>query len=488
MPIHKLLYIEKYEAMLNGAMKYSLEFDTPNEEIIGFMSYIGKSQNCDRFYIFEDSTHGEFTSNTYEWCAPGITAEKDSLQKVDKSTLKTWYNMFAQEEAVIIQDLEDIRDTETALYELLHRQGIKSLVVYPLTVKNKIIGFFGVDNPDIEETVEIKAFLSMASSYMVSMLRRRNTFFKLQKDAAIKSYQAIAQIYLSMHRVNIQTNTFETIKTHGIIEGNRTSSTNTDFQQQAWAIADATVTEDYVEEVKAFTDLATLEQRLENSIFIEHEFVGKTAGWCRHQFIVADRDAKGNILHVIYTIEIINEAKKRENHLRYLAQTDMLTGLNNRGSGEQKVKELLQQGQPGALALIDCDRFKSINDTYGHMVGDQVLIALAEAIAKGIHKGDIALRLGGDEFAIYMINITDKESAQEHIKHVFDEVNKIHIPQLYGHPIHISMGVTFFHPETPMKFDHLYQQADKAMYESKRTVGTIATFYAVLPIISKNNL
>ena len=477
MPMHKLLYIEKYEAMLNGAMKYSLEFDTPNEEIIGFMAYIGKSQNCDRFYIFEDSTHGEFTSNTYEWCAPGITAEKDSLQKVDKNTLKTWYNMFAQDKAVIIQDLEDIRDTETALYELLHRQGIQSLVVYPLTVKNKIIGFFGVDNPDIEETVEIKAFLSMASSYMVSMLRRRNTFFKLQKDAAIKSYQAIAQIYLSMHRVNIQANTFETIKTHGIIEGNRTSSNNTDFQQQAWAIADATVTEDYVEEVKAFTDLATLEQRLENSIFIEHEFVGKTAGWCRHQFIVADRDAKGHILHVIYTIEIIDKAKKRENHLRYLAQTDMLTGLNNRGSGEQKVKELLQQGQPGALTLIDCDRFKSINDTYGHMVGDQVLIALAEAIAKGIHKGDIALRLGGDEFAIYMLNIVDKEKAKVHIQHIFDEVNKIHIPQIYDHPIHISMGVTFFQPETPMEFDHLYQQADKAMYESKRTVGTITTFY-----------
>ena len=94
MPIHKLLYIEKYEAMLNGAMKYSLEFDTPNEEIIGFMAYIGKSQNCDRFYIFEDSTHGEFTSNTYEWCAPGITAEKDTLQKVEKSTLKTWYDMY----------------------------------------------------------------------------------------------------------------------------------------------------------------------------------------------------------------------------------------------------------------------------------------------------------------------------------------------------------------------------------------------------------
>lgn len=154
MPMQKLLYIEKYEAMLNGAMKYSLEFDTPNEEIIGFMAYIGKSQNCDRFYIFEDSTHGEFTSNTYEWCAPGITAEKDRLQKVEKSTL------------------------------------------------------------------------------------------------------------------------------------------------------------------------------------IEHEFVGKTVGWCRQQFIAVDRDEHGHILHAIYTTEVINDAKKRENHLRYLAQTDMLTGLNNRGSGE----------------------------------------------------------------------------------------------------------------------------------------------------------
>lgn len=102
---------------------------------------------------------------------------------------------------------------------------------------------------------------------------------------------------------------------------------------------------------------------------------------------------------------------------------------------------------------------------------------MAEAISKGIHKGDIALRLGGDEFAIYMLNIVDKEKAKVHIQHVFDEVNKIHIPQIYDHPIHISMGVTFFHPETPMEFDRLYQQADKALYESKRTVGTIATFY-----------
>ena len=111
------------------------------------------------------------------------------------------------------------------------------------------------------------------------------------------------------------------------------------------------------------------------------------------------------------------------------------------------------------------------------MAGDQVLIAVAEAISKGIHKGDIALRLGGDEFAIYMLNIMDKENAKVRIQHIFDNIDKIYIPQIYDHPIHISMGVTFFHPETPMEFDHLYQQADKALYESKRTLGSLATFY-----------
>ena len=477
MPIQKLLHKEKYETILNSAMKYSMEFDTPNEEINAFMSYIGRANNCDRFYIFEDSTKGDFTSNTYEWCAAGVQPQKDSLQKVDKALLNTWYELFEHKQTVIIQDISDIRESESALYDLLKEQNIHNIVVAPLRIRNRVIGFFGVDNPDINESMEIKIFLSMTASFILSMLRRRNTFFKMQKDSIIKSYQAIAQIYLSMHRINIQTGDFDVIKTHDVIESNRIYAENTNFQEQLWAIAEATIANDYIEAVKAFTDFSTLEERMKDHIVIEQEFLSKLVGWCRHQFIAADRDEKGRILHVISTVEVINEAKKRENHLRYLAQTDMLTGLNNRGCGEQKIKELLKKNQQGFLALIDCDHFKSINDTYGHMVGDQVLISIAEAIARGIHKGDIAMRLGGDEFAVYMLNICDKMNAKIHIQHIFDEIGRIHVHQLHGSPIHVSMGVTFFCPKTPIDFDHLYQQSDKALYESKRTEGTIATFY-----------
>ena len=477
MPSQKLLYKERYETVLNEAMRYSMEFDMPDEEINAFISYIGKANKCDRFYIFEDSLTENITVNTYEYCAPGIQPEKNNLQRVDKEALKEHYAIFANGQSIVVPSVAALQDSNPALYELLHMQDIRSMIATPLISQKKLIGCFGVDNPNIDENAGIRIFLSMASSFIVSLLRRRDAFRKMKKEAVIKSYQHIAQIYLSMHRVNIQNNTFEAIKTHNIIESNRPSTTNTDFQQQIWAIADANVTEEHLANVKAFTNLSTLDERMGDSIFIEHEFVGKTIGWCRQQFIVVDRDEHGHILHAIYTTEVINDAKKRENYLRYLAQTDMLTGLNNRGSGEQKVKELLNKGQQGLLALIDCDRFKSINDTYGHMAGDQVLIAVAEAISKGTRKGDIALRLGGDEFAIFMSNIENKAKAKIRIQHVFDEVNKIHIPQIYDHPIHISMGITFFHPETPMEFDHLYQQADKAMYESKRTLGSIATFY-----------
>lgn len=477
MPSQKLLYKERYETVLNEAMRYSMEFDMPDEEINAFISYIGKANKCDRFYIFEDSLTENITVNTYEYCAPGIQPEKNNLQRVDKEALKEHYAIFANGQSIVVPSVAALQDSNPALYELLHMQDIRSMIATPLISQKKLIGCFGVDNPNIDENAEIRIFLSMASAFIVSLLRRRDAFRKMKKEAVIKSYQHIAQIYLSMHRVNIQNNTFEAIKTHNIIESNRPSTSNTDFQQQIWAIADVSVTEEHLENVKAFTNLSTLDERMGDSIFIEHEFVSKTIGWCRQQFIVVDRDEHGHILHAIYTTEVINDAKKRENYLRYLAQTDMLTGLNNRGSGEQKVKELLDKGQQGLLALIDCDRFKSINDTYGHMAGDQVLIAVAEAISKGTRKGDIALRLGGDEFAIFMSNIEHKEKAKIRIQHVFDEVNKIHIPQIYDHPIHISIGVTFFHPETPMEFDLLYQQADKALYESKRTLGSIATFY-----------
>lgn len=156
MPAQKLLYKERYETVLNEAMQYSMEFDLPDEEINAFISYIGKSNKCDRFYIFEDSLTENITVNTYEYCAPGIQSEKDNLQRVDKEALKEHYAIFANDQSIVVPSVAALQDSNPALYELLHMQGIRSMIAAPLISQKKLIGCFGVDNPNIDENAEIK--------------------------------------------------------------------------------------------------------------------------------------------------------------------------------------------------------------------------------------------------------------------------------------------------------------------------------------------
>lgn len=187
MPSQKLLYKQRYETVLNKAMAYSMEFDMPDEEISAFISYIAKANKCDRFYIFEDSPTENITVNTYEWCAPGIQPEKDNLQRVDKDTLKEQYEFFNKEQPIVIPNIAILQDSNPPLYELLHMQGIHSMIASPLMSQKKLIGCFGVDNPNIDENSEIRIFLSMASSFIVSLLRRREALRKMQKPPSSKA-------------------------------------------------------------------------------------------------------------------------------------------------------------------------------------------------------------------------------------------------------------------------------------------------------------
>ena len=147
-----------------------------------------------------------------------------------------------------------------------------------------------------------------------------------------------------------------------------------------------------------------------------------------------------------------------------------MTGLYNRGSGEQRVTAFLQKKTEGLFCLIDCDKFKSINDTYGHIVGDEVIVAVAETLQKTCRKDDIVMRLGGDEFALYIPDMK-KEQAPFFIERLFGEFAKIIIPEMKGRKIYISLGAAFSHEDEQISFDQIYRDADGAMYESKKTEG-----------------
>lgn len=480
--------IMKYELVINEALRSALNYDTPDEQINEFIGFFGKHIGSDRIYIFEDCEERHATDNTYEWCADGIIPAIDELQKVDMDIIDWWYETFARGESVIITDVEELKEEHRTSYEMLRAQNVKNVVVCPLYYKDEIRGFFGVDNPPRSDYRALTSFLDMIGTLLTSLLKMRNSFRKANKLAKLSSYSALSKIYESMYYINVQTGRYHIVKISSQFDRYMETEVRKVEKYEIWddfcghirRIADKICIESYLEETLEFIDLGTVEKRLHRKTSIIHEFIDKRRCWCRSRFIPVDYDEEGRLLHVLYCIESIDEEKKRENRLLYLAQTDLMTGLCNRGSGERRIVEFLQDRTGGLLCLLDCDKFKAVNDTYGHTVGDDVIIAVAESLQKSCRENDILLRLGGDEFAIFMPGMLEQSSAEKFFERLFENVGQIAIPEMQGKRVEISLGACFYDGAENISFDQLYRNADKAMYESKKKQGYSATIYSDL--------
>lgn len=180
---------------------------------------------------------------------------------------------------------------------------------------------------------------------------------------------------------------------------------------------------------------------------------------------------------LIISITDITTNKAMERELLILSETDSLTGINNRGSGEQKTAELLRNGKTGMLCLLDADKFKSINDTFGHHVGDKVIIEIANALKKSFRDRDIIMRLGGDEFAMFAVGCVDKNAGDKCMERFFSHIDNIRIPELDGRKVSVSVGCVLCNKLEKFSFDDYYQMADSAMYFSKTIPGNSYTFH-----------
>ncbi len=167
---------------------------------------------------------------------------------------------------------------------------------------------------------------------------------------------------------------------------------------------------------------------------------------------------------------------------RYLSETDRLTGINNR-SGEEKVNRLLTTGQGGLFLLIDVDKFKRINDTYGHDAGDKALIAVANALKTTFGKKNYIMRLGGDEFAAYVPNVFDEAAAEPIVNRLFDAIGAIPVGDKGERRLTISVGAAFYQNGDDFSFSTLYKRADKCTYESKKVAGNCVTYYKSEPVL-----
>nr|WP_321152546.1 ATP-binding protein [uncultured Acetatifactor sp.] len=195
--------VQNLEAIINEGLRVALLEETPDQSLEVLLAYLGKALEGERTYIFERNDQG-CDDNTYEWTAPGVRPEKENLQNVPPEVCASWYQNFSIGGHIVINDLEDIRLSDPLQYENLKQQDIHSLVVVPLYDDDRIIGFYGVDNPPVRSLEYTSNMLQTAAYFIVSSLRRRNLVRELEKRSHDVLY-ALNVDYLGIYQVDFAT-------------------------------------------------------------------------------------------------------------------------------------------------------------------------------------------------------------------------------------------------------------------------------------------
>ena len=166
--------------------------------------------------------------------------------------------------------------------------------------------------------------------------------------------------------------------------------------------------------------------------------------------------------------------------LQDLATRDTLTGLPNRLILVERMTSALKRADRGehdvAVAFVDCDDFKKINDTYGHQAGDEYLKSVARALQASVREVDTVARLGGDEFIVLLERCGTKEHVERIVRRMLSTAaREVQIGSLSVTP-HLSVGVSCY-PRDGSDPEALIHQADEAMYAAKRAGGNGFRFY-----------
>lgn len=172
--------------------------------------------------------------------------------------------------------------------------------------------------------------------------------------------------------------------------------------------------------------------------------------------------------------KVYQENKEAQELIRHKAEHDALTDLLNLGSFEKLLGVYEQGTAPFALIIIDVDRFKSVNDTYGHTVGDKTLKNVAALLCAAFRSGDHVFRIGGDEFAVIMVEMTS--DLDYTIREKVDAINQTLAQQDDGLPkVSLSVGVAF--SDRPDPTGTIFQNADQALYHQKNHGKAGCSFY-----------
>lgn len=215
--------------------------------------------------------------------------------------------------------------------------------------------------------------------------------------------------------------------------------------------------------------------------YVEHRIRCKDGSsilvFCLGSLVMENGQQKSviRIVDMSNSLIMINQSRKIEkkysNKLKRLveeATTDGLTGLLRRDAYKYKVNNYLKNEVSAAFIMLDIDNFKTINDSFGHDVGDRILKEVADVFQSVINDDGISCRFGGDEFSIMLLNVNSKKDVINYLEDIREQIKLVKIREDKNYNVTLSMGVKMINERYSKKnFDDIYKECDVLLYKSK---------------------
>ncbi|MBN2894278.1 MAG: bacteriohemerythrin [Campylobacterales bacterium] len=582
----KASYQERYEGLLLALSTafVNCPLDQIDAAIDNALAQMSAFVGADRAYVFDYDFEVQTTSNTYEWCAEGITPQIETLQQIPLAQIPDWPQKHAAGEHIVIQDVAAL--PEGGLKEILRSQQIQSLVSFPIFEQATCKGFVGFDavkTHHIFSEYEI-TLLKLFSALLANVADRRRTeaaliheriFLKtlIQSIPDLVWMKDPEGVYLICNR------RFEDF--FGAKEAQIVGKTDEDFVEPALAdffrAHDRTVMHSgspsvNEEEIpfavdghketlhttkvpvydsngtllgvlgvgRDITELKKAQERLrlaasvfshtreailitsaDNRIIDANEAVERITGYTRDELIgknpkilgsgqnspsfyqemwhklstegywngeiwnrrksgetyvelmtiTAVKDDHDQLLRYVALFSDITPMKEQQKRLEYIAHHDALTGLPNRVLLLDRLQQAMVRTHRNrstlAVAYLDLDGFKEINDTHGHDSGDTMLRIIADRMTQTLREEDTIARLGGDEFVVVLLDFDTHDDCVPLLNRLLHAASEVISLNGIAMRVTASLGVTFFDPEDVINADQLLRQADQAMYQAK---------------------
>ncbi len=385
-----------------------------------------------------------------------------TIQKVSKEMMKyfseTNQKTMARAIAEMFDDLENGR--EESKKRIILARG-EQTYYYGI----KIIHFYNTSGDPIRS---IGMIYDISENYEKELMLKRE---KKMRSFFMSDVIGVYEINVTLDRVLGQTE-----------EAHNSNVTYTKILKE---FAGKCVAEEFREEICEKCSVNNLRTRFlsgENNFIQEYKYLRDdgTNFWVECETHL-ERDAQSGNLIAFVTVRDIDSKKRKELYLEERAVVDPLTKVYNRSAGRQYIMKALSEMRPGETSvfmLLDLDHFKQLNDTLGHMCGDEALKDVAEILKSHFRRYDIVCRLGGDEFVVFIQRIP-VEVLDRVITSLLKKMELVYEREGVKVAITISAGAALV-PEHGSTFEELYEKADRALYQVKNTTRNAYKIYEEL--------